>query len=113
MHDKVTALIPTYRRPEWLRRAILSVLRQTHGNLQVSVFDDASGGGTEDVVRNLSADGKRVKYYCHENNIGALSNFKFAFNSVDTPWSSPNSVDTWLSHCRLRFILGWGVIAEG
>lgn len=97
MHDKVTALIPTYRRPEWLRRAILSVLRQTHGNLQVSVFDDASGDGTEEVIRNLSADDKRIKYHRHENNIGALSNFKFAFNSVDTPYFSVLSNDDFLA----------------
>ena len=42
MDNKVTALIVTYRRPEFLRRAILSVLGQTYSNLQLKIFDDAS-----------------------------------------------------------------------
>lgn len=97
MNDKITVLIPTYRRPELLRRAILSVLRQTYSNLQVSVFDNASGDNTEEVVRRLSANDSRIKYHCHAHNIGAIANFKYAFKSVDTPYFSILSDDDFLA----------------
>lgn len=97
MNDKITALIPTYRRPEYLCRAILSVLRQTYGNLQVSVFDNASGDNTEEVVSNLSANDTRIKYHCHAYNSGFLANFRYAFKSVDTPYFSVMSDDDFLT----------------
>ena len=88
MDDKVTTLLPTYRRPKMLNRAILSILNQTHQNVQVCVFDDSSGDETEHVVCSLMKKDGRVKYYHHPNNIGALANFKFAFNHVDPPFFS-------------------------
>lgn len=97
MNNKVTALIVTYRRPEFLRRAILSVLGQTYSNLQLIIFDDASGDETKNVVKGFSKDDERIKYHCHQNNIGRLSNFRYAFESVDTPYFSILSDDDCLS----------------
>ena len=85
MNPKITALIPTYRRPHYLRRAILSVLQQTYTDLQVSIFDNASGDTTAEVVTKLGENDARIKYHCHQANIGSLKNFKYAFNSVTTP----------------------------
>ena len=93
MGDKVTALIPTYQRPKLLRRAILSVLNQTHKNLQVSVFDNASGDNTEDVVAALKNQDTRILYHRHKKNMGALQNFKYAFRSVNTAYFSVLSDD--------------------
>lgn len=42
----ITAVIPTYRRPRLLRRAIKSVLAQTYPHFQVCVYDNASGDET-------------------------------------------------------------------
>ena len=97
MNEKITALIPTYRRPEYLRRAILSVLRQTYSNLQVSVFDNASLDETEEVVSILSSDDGRLKYHRHDNNIGAMANFRFAFQSVNTAYFSILSDDDFIA----------------
>lgn len=94
---KITALLVTYRRPEFLRRAILSVLGQTYSNLKLIVLDDASGDETKDVVQSFSKNDKRIKYHCHRNNIGRLSNFRYAFESVDTPYFSILSDDDCLS----------------
>jgi len=94
---KITALIVTYRRPEFLRRAILSVLGQTYSNLKLVVFDDASGDETKHVVQSFSKNDKRIKYHCHQNNIGRLSNFRYAFKSVETPYFSILSDDDCLS----------------
>lgn len=88
MTNKITALIPTYQRPEFLRRAISSILTQTYRNVQVSIFNNASGDNTAAVVKQLMANDSRIQYHCHANNIGSLRNFKYAFASVDTPYFS-------------------------
>src|SRR5438128_12682354 len=97
MRYKVTALIPTFRRPAYLRRAMLSVLMQTYDNLQISIFDNASGDSTEEVVNKLRINDTRIVYHRHENNIGSIQNFKFAFKSVDTPYFSILSDDDFLA----------------
>lgn len=97
MNNKITALIPTYQRPTYLRRAILSVLRQTYSNLQVSIFDNASGDATEEVVKELQKNDNRIEYYCHKNNIGSLRNFRYAFNSIHTSYFSILSDDDFLA----------------
>lgn len=93
MNNKITALIPTYKRPTLLRRAILSVLNQSYTNLQVCVFDNASTDKTQSMVDALIAQDGRIRYHCHPKNIGSLQNFKFAFQSVDTPYFSILSDD--------------------
>jgi len=84
----ITTIIPTYRRPKLLRRAIKSVLNQTYPHFQVCVYDNASGDETEDVVAELSRKDPRVKYYCHAENIGALNNFNYGLKDVKTPFFS-------------------------
>lgn len=97
MNAKITALIPTYKRPELLRRAMLSVLGQSYSNLKLSIFDNASGKDTKDVVTSLSENDDRVKYHCHPNNIGSLENFRYALKSIDTPYFSILSDDDFLA----------------
>jgi glycosyltransferase involved in cell wall biosynthesis len=43
---KVSIVIPTFNRPERLRQALLSVVRQTVGDFEVFVVDDGSRDGT-------------------------------------------------------------------
>ena len=97
MNAKITALIPTYKRPEYLQRAMLSVLEQSYSNLQLSIFDNASEDNTKDLVTSLSKNDGRIKYYCNQSNIGALANFSRAFKTVDTPYFSILSDDDCLA----------------
>lgn len=84
----ITTIIPTYRRPELLRRAILSALAQTGPALQVCVYDNASGDSTEAVVTELAKSDSRVKYFCHPENIGGIANFQYGLSHVQTPFFS-------------------------
>jgi len=89
----VTAVIPTYRRPQLLRRAVLSVLSQTHRDVRVRVYDNASGDETARVVGELAAADGRVSCHVHDHNIGATRNFQFAMRDVRTPYFSCLSDD--------------------
>lgn len=85
-HPLITTIIPTYRRPVLLKRAVSSVLSQTFRDFQVCVYDNASGDETSHVMLKLAQEDSRVKYYCHETNIGAAANFHFGMIKVETPY---------------------------
>jgi len=71
-----------------LRRAVCSVLSQTYPHFQVCVYDNASGDETASVVAELAKLDSRVKYHCHSENIGALKNFIYGMEHVETPFFS-------------------------
>ena len=83
---QITTVIPTYRRPQLLKRAVWSVLNQTYSNLLVCVYDNASGDETADVVHDLARRDQRVHYHCHPENIGWLKSFAYGMSRVDTPY---------------------------
>ncbi|HEX6511971.1 MAG TPA: glycosyltransferase family 2 protein [Chloroflexota bacterium] len=80
----MTTVLPTYRRPQLLKRAIESVLAQTYISLHIHVYDNASGDETEDVVRELASRDSRVIYTRHPENIGHVQNFQQALQALDT-----------------------------
>jgi glycosyltransferase involved in cell wall biosynthesis len=85
---RITVILPTFRRPESLRRAILSVLSQTFPAFQICVYDDASDDDTKEVVAELAKTDSRIKYWCHEQNIGFMANFNYGLKEVNTPFFS-------------------------
>lgn len=82
----ITTVIPTYRRPKLLRRAIQSVLNQTYSHFQVCVYDNASGDETEAVVAEIMRRDPRVHYHRHPENIGLVRNFAYGAAQVATPF---------------------------
>lgn len=61
---RVSVVIPTYNRPEFVREAIASVLRQDYPDVELVVVDDGSSDGTAAVVREF---GTAVRYLWQEN----------------------------------------------
>lgn len=84
----ITTVIPTYRRPRLLRRAIRSALDQSFRRVLVSVYDNASGDETSAVVADIARDDPRVQYYVHSRNMGAGPNFQFGYEGIKTPFFS-------------------------
>ncbi len=78
----VTVLLPTFRRPALLARALSSVLAQTLTDLQVVVCDNCSADSTPEVVAGFASRDPRVTYHCQPANIGAQANFGWAFAQV-------------------------------
>ncbi len=83
-NNTLTVVIPTYKRPRLLKRAILSVMKQNYADVKITVFDNNSGDETREVVENLILKDSRISYHCHEKNIGAMANFAFGTRQVNT-----------------------------
>ncbi|MBV8172175.1 MAG: glycosyltransferase family 2 protein [Candidatus Eremiobacteraeota bacterium] len=86
---QITTIIPTFRRPQFLHRAIASVLAQTYPNFKVRIYDNASGDETKDIVAQFTASDPRVSYFCHPTSLGTgQRNFAYAQREIDTPYFS-------------------------
>lgn len=98
--DLISVVVPTYKRkPELIKRAIDSILRQTYDNLELLVIDDSPSDfehrkEVESFLESLSDN--RIRYIKHERNYGAnkarntgieLANGKYvAFLDDDDVW---------------------------
>jgi hypothetical protein len=89
----ISVIIPTYQRPQLLRRAIRSVLEQTYLHLRVCVFDNASDEETAAAVADLAREDERIRYVRHEKNIGMTANFAYGMRRVETPFFAMLSDD--------------------
>jgi glycosyltransferase involved in cell wall biosynthesis len=92
----VTTVIPTYRRPRLLRRAVESALNQSRPDGIVAVYDDESGDETDAVMREFVERTSRVTYHRQPKNLGLVENFRFALEQVKTPFFSILSNDDML-----------------
>jgi len=86
MNPAITTIIPTFRRPALLERAIQSVLSQGYPNSRVCVYDNASADDTKRTVTKIAQQDARVEYHCHSSNIGPWNNFKYGIGQVNTPY---------------------------
>jgi glycosyltransferase involved in cell wall biosynthesis len=95
-HPVITTIIPTFRRPALLPRAVTSVLSQTYPGVRAVICDNASGDETGKVAADLMRTDARVQYRCHETNIGPYANFNSGIKRVSTPFFSLLSDDDFL-----------------
>jgi glycosyltransferase involved in cell wall biosynthesis len=103
---QITTIIPTYRRPELLRKAVQSVLDQTYKNFQVCVYDNSSGDETEKIMLEFAKNDSRVQYHRHTQNIGMIKNYEFGFNRINTSYfsflSDDDKLDPWFFDTALQ-----------
>jgi GT2 family glycosyltransferase len=97
MTAAITTVIPTFRRPDLLRRAITSVLTQSYPDLEVLVVDDASGDSTAAVVAAIAESDSRVRYVCQPTNLGMMPNQASAVKMVRTPFFTILNDDDFLT----------------
>ncbi len=67
----VSVYLPTRNRAALLPRAVESVLKQDHANLELLVVDDASTDSTPEVLARLAAADPRVKVFRQDRPTGA------------------------------------------
>ena len=80
---KVSILIPSFNRVQYLPRAIESALKQDYANIEVIVSDNASTDGTDKII-NKYIDDIRFKYFRNVKNIGMVLNWRKALDSYAT-----------------------------
>jgi glycosyltransferase involved in cell wall biosynthesis len=69
----VSVLMPTYNRAQYLREAIVSVLAQSFGDLELIVIDDGSTDGTATILASLTDPRLRILRQEHQGLCAALN----------------------------------------
>ncbi len=66
----MSVVVATHNNHQTIEKAILSLLAQTHRNLEIIVVDDASSDGTGDVVRALQEKDARITLLRNNQQLG-------------------------------------------
>ena len=67
MGKLVSIIIPVYNGEKYIKRCLESVLNQTYKDIEIIVLNDGSSDRSEEVIRRMTKDDTRIRYYCHEN----------------------------------------------
>ncbi len=81
-NEKISVIISTYNRENYLKVAIESVLSQTYNNYEIIVIDDCSQDNTKAVVENIKS--KKIIYHRNEKNKGCGLSRKYALDKYAT-----------------------------
>lgn len=80
----VSVIIPVYNNADFLIETLLSVVNQTHKNLEIIITDDASRDNSPAIVEKFSDP--RIRRFYHKTNIGAEKNWNFGVTQSTMPY---------------------------
>jgi GT2 family glycosyltransferase len=92
----VTVGLPTYNRAGSLKRAIESVLAQSHSDLELVISDNASDDATPEVCRRAADRDPRVRYVRQRTNRGLTGNFNTVLRQAGGRYVMVLADDDWL-----------------
>ena len=69
-HQKVSVIIPTYNRANFIENAVISVINQANAETEIIVVDDGSEDNTQKVVNSLQEKYPNLFYYQNERSKG-------------------------------------------
>lgn len=83
-HDKtgptLGLALPVYNGERFLAEALESVLAQEFTDWELLVCDNGSTDRTGEIARKYAAADSRIRYVCHERNIGLAPNHTYGFH---------------------------------
>lgn len=72
---RISLGLPVYRGADYLRDAVTSLQHQSFEDFELVISDNASPDETGEIARELAISDPRIRYVCHEENIGAHRNY--------------------------------------
>lgn len=118
---KFSIITPTYQRPEKLRRALQSVVRQSYGEWEMIVVNDNPHDGTRDIVDSFNDS--RIRFFENEINSGVNFSRNIGLNNIasdssyvvfldDDDYLAPKALDT-MSSTLHKDPTAWLMTARG
>lgn len=75
---KVSVAMCTYNGEKFLSEQLVSILSQTHSNIEVVICDDGSSDGTVEILQKFASSDPRIKLHINQENLGFIKNFEKA-----------------------------------
>ncbi|MFL2673187.1 MAG: glycosyltransferase family 2 protein, partial [Dehalococcoidia bacterium] len=76
---KISLGLPVYNESEFLDETILSLINQTHENIEIIAIDNGSNDNSYEILEKYSRSDKRIKIFKNDENIGLSNNFNLTF----------------------------------
>lgn len=96
-NPKITIAIPTYRRVELLKEALLSAINQKeYSNYNIIVIDNDDSENRDVEKMILALNSEKISYYKNEKNIGMFGNWNRCIELADGEYFSLLNDDDWL-----------------
>ncbi len=102
----VTIGLPVYNGAAHIERALGALLDQTYPNFTLLVSDNASDDGTWEILQSWAARDQRIVLHRQESNIGALPNFRYVLDQVETEYFMWHAHDDFWSPNYLEELVG-------
>jgi glycosyltransferase involved in cell wall biosynthesis len=101
--DRILVAMPVYRSEEWLRRAVDSVLGQTHANLQIVVINDGDEKEPWHLLDDIQDD--RLWRLSLPQNRGMYFTLEAALRATDCQYMLVQDSDDWSDPRRAELLL--------
>lgn len=82
MPPSVSICLVTYNRDKLLPLTIDSLLRQSYGDFELIISDDASTDGTERICRDYAKSDRRIRYIRNTRNLGMPGNLNSSLQAA-------------------------------
>lgn len=90
----VSIVIPTYNRPDYLKQAINSAVKQTYRNIEIIVSDNCSLESPQKIVESFGDS--RIRFFRQAKNVGMFANQMYAFKMAQGKYvASLHDDDMW------------------
>jgi glycosyltransferase involved in cell wall biosynthesis len=97
MESKVSVIIPTHNRVTLLKRAVASVLAQTHKQVEIIIVNDASSDATAAYLADLVSVDLRIRVLTNEQAMGGSRSRNAGIAVAEGQWVAfLDDDDTWL-----------------
>jgi glycosyltransferase involved in cell wall biosynthesis len=88
--------VTVYNGAATLRRAVESVLRQTHPDCLIHISDDASTDESWQIAEELAASHRNIAFTRQPRNLGPTGNYRFLLQQATTPYFMWLAADDYL-----------------
>ncbi len=103
---KVSIIMPTYNRANYIVQAIESIQKQTYSHWELIIIDDASTDDTASVVNDCILKDPRIRYIRQPKNVGISYNRNYGIrNSTGKYIAMLDSDDVWSDPAKLSMQL--------
>jgi glycosyltransferase involved in cell wall biosynthesis len=89
--------LPVRNGEQYIRKAVESVLGQSHADLELVISDNASVDDTEQICRQYARADRRVRYHRQPENIGLVENFNAVLDRARGTYFKWLGHDDWLT----------------
>ena len=95
----VTIGLPTYNRPEGLRKCLSHLVEQTYRNLEIIISDNCSSDpGVQEIIHEYTKKDNRIRAFRQPENIGLENNFNFLYAQSTASYFMWMSDDDYFDH---------------